>query len=126
MQKIMIALVGVSLLALAGCEATAPTKPDTPPVAAKPEAAPATSAKATEGASLSEEAKAALAKAEADVKEAQSKKALWTTAQDALKAAKAAAEKNDSATVIKNANKASEHAKLGIAQTQYPLTTIPK
>jgi hypothetical protein len=126
MQKIMIALAGASLLVLAGCEATAPTKPDTPPVAAKPEVTPVAGVKAPEVASLSEEAKAALAKAEADVKEAQAKKALWTTAQDALKAAKAAAEKNDSAAVIKNANKASEHARLGIEQTKYPLTTIPK
>lgn len=124
MQKIMIALAGAGLLALAGCEATTPTKPDTPSAAAKPVAAPV--AKTPEVTPLNEEAKAALAKAEADVKEAQSKKALWTTAQDALKAAKAAAEKGDSAAVIKNATKASEHAKLGIEQTKYPLTTIPK
>lgn len=124
MQKIMIALAGAGLLVLAGCEATAPTKPDAPPAATKPAAAPA--AKAPEVAPLSEEAKTALAKAEADVKEAQSKKALWTTAQDALKAANAAAEKGDSAAVIKHAAKASEHVKLGIEQTKYPLTTIPK
>lgn len=118
MHKIIIALAGAGLLALTGCQSTMPVKAEAPQAPAKAEAAPK--------AGLTEEAKQALAKAEADVKAAQAKKALWTNAQDALKNAKAAAEKNDSAAVIKHANEASEFARLGIAQTQYPVTTISK
>lgn len=120
MHKIMIALTGAGLLALAGCESTMPVKAQAPQAPAKVEAAPAPKAQ------LTEEAKQALAKAEADIQAAQAKKALWTTAQDALKKAKAAAEANDSAAVIKHAKEASEFAQLGIAQTQYPMTTISK
>jgi murein lipoprotein len=122
MSKIMIALLGSGLLVLAGCQGSTPVKPDVPQAAVKTEGAP----KAEAPKVLSEEAKQALAQAEADVKAAQAKKALWTTAQDALKQAKAAAEKMDSAAVIKHAKVASEHAQLGIAQSQYPVTTITK
>lgn len=118
MHKIVIALAGAGLLALTGCASTTPAKTQAPQAAAKTEAAPK--------AQLTEEAKQALAKAEADIKSAQAKKALWIPAQNALKEAKAAAEKNDSAAVIKHAQKASELAQLGIAQTQYPVTTISK
>ncbi|MEW5944068.1 MAG: hypothetical protein AB1710_09510 [Pseudomonadota bacterium] len=72
---------------------------------------------------LSDEASQALAKAEADVKEARAQKALWTTAADALKNAREAAEEGDSAAVIKFSATASEHARLGIGQTKYPLTS---
>jgi len=120
MHKIMIALAGAGLLALAGCASTTPVKAEAPQVPAKTEAAAAPKAQ------LTDEAKQALAKAEADIKSAQTKKALWTTAQDALKKAKTAAEENDSAAVIKHAKEASELAQLGIAQTQYPMTTISK
>jgi len=118
MHKIMIALAGAGLLALAGCASTMPEKAVAPQAVAKPQEAPK--------AQLTEEAKQALAQAEADIKAAQAKKALWTNAQDALKQAKAAAEKNDSAAVIKHAKEASEFARLGIEQTQYPVTTISK
>jgi murein lipoprotein len=117
MQKIMFTFATAGLLMLTGCESTMPTKPEAEKAPAKVEAPQA---------QLSDEAKKALAQAEADVKAAQEQKALWTTAQDALKNAKEAAKKNDSAAVIKNAKEASEHAKLGIAQTKYPLTTISK
>lgn len=117
MQKLMFTFAAAGLLILSGCESTMPTKPEAPKAPVKAEAPQA---------QLSDEAKQALAQAEADVKAAQEKKALWTTAQDALKLAKEAAKKNDSAAVIKNAKQASEHAKLGIAQSQYPLTTISK
>lgn len=123
MSKIMIALLGSGLLMLAGCQGSAPVKSDVPQAAAKTESAPKAEAPKAQ---LSEEAKQALVQAEADVKAAQAKKALWTTAQDALKQAKAAAEKMDSAAVIKHAKVASEHAQLGIAQSQYPVTTITK
>jgi murein lipoprotein len=114
----MFMFAAAGLLILTGCESTMPTKPDVAPAPVKKVEAPQ--------AQLSDEAKQALAQAEADIKAAQEKKALWTTAQDALKQAKEAAKKNDSAAVIKHAKQASEHAKLGIAQTQYPLTTISK
>lgn len=123
MNKTVIALLGVLLLALAGCQGSAPVKPEAPQVPAKVESAPKAEAPKAQ---LSDEATQALAKAEADVKAAQAKKALWTVAQDALKQAKAAAEKHDSAAVIKHAKMASEYAQMGIAQTQYPLTTISK
>lgn len=121
MQKIIVTFAAAGLLMLAGCESSMPTKPDVPQTPAKVEAK-------TEApkAQLTEEANQALAQAEADVKAAQEKKALWTTAQEALKQAKEAAKKNDSAAVIQFSKKASEHARLGIAQTQYPATTIGK
>lgn len=111
MSKILLALTSAALLGVAGCASTQP--------AGKPaaEAAPAK-------AGLSAEAAAALAAARADVKVAQSKNALWTTAQDALKAAEAAAEKNDSATTLKQAKLASDHVKKGLAQLDYPMLKV--
>ncbi|PWB59071.1 MAG: hypothetical protein C3F18_01265 [Nitrosomonadales bacterium] len=117
MQKLMLMFAAAGLLVLSGCGSTMPTKPQAAKAPEKTEAPQA---------QLSDEAKQALAQAEADVKAAQEKKALWTTAQDALKQAKEAAKNNDSAAVINIAKQASEYAKLGIAQTQYPLTTISK
>lgn len=117
MQKTIFMFAAAGLLALAGCTSTAPVKPEPEKAPAKVEAPKP---------QLTDEAKNALAQAEADVKAAQEKDALWTTARDALKQAKEAAKKMDSAAVIKNSKVASEHAKLGIAQTQYPQTTISK
>lgn len=104
-KQILIALAAAGVLALAGCQ-SAPSKDAA--------AAPA----------LTDEAKAALAKAEADTKAADAKKALWTTAADALKAAQEAAKKGDSAGVISNAKKASDHAKMGTDQKAYPLMSV--
>ncbi|MBU0593444.1 MAG: hypothetical protein ABIG70_05350 [Pseudomonadota bacterium] len=117
MQKIMFTFVTAGLLILAGCASTTPAKPEAAKAPAQVEA-PKTQ--------LSDAAKQALAQAEADIKAAKEKDALWTTAADALKQAKEAAKKNDSAEVIKNAKEASDHAKLGIEQKKYPLTTISK
>lgn len=104
MQKhFLIAAVVTGMLSLAGCQSA-------PPAPAKAE--------------LNDEAKIALAWAESDVKTAQSQGALWTTADDALKAAKKAAAEGDSAAVIKNAKTASTHAKLGIEQLKLPLMTL--
>lgn len=99
MQKLFFALLSAALIALGSANAMANEAP-----------------------ALSDEAKQALSKAEADVKEAQSKKALWTTAQDALKKAKEAADKGDSAGVIAASKKASDQAHLGIKQLSYPPT----
>ncbi len=104
-KQILIALAAAGVLALAGCQSAPPAQ-----TAATP--------------TVSDEAKAALAKAEADVKAASAKNALWTTAEGALKAAKDAAAKGDSAGVIKNAKTASDHAKMGTDQKAYPLMSV--
>lgn len=73
---------------------------------------------------LSAEAKAALESAQADVKAAKAKEALWTSAEDALKAAEKAAEAGDSATVLKQTAIVKDHVKMGLAQQNYPLIPI--
>lgn len=112
MNRFLIAFAGASILILGGCQSTATTKPELaePPKgeAVKP--------------SLSEEAKQTLAQAEADVKQAKAKNALWTTAEDALKKAQEAAKKADSVAVIKFSKTASEQARLGLKQLSYPTT----
>lgn len=110
MKKLLIALTGVSLLALGGCAGitqTAETGKSPTQVAAP---------------TISAEAQAALTQAEADVAAARKQKALWTTAESALKAAQDAAKAGDSAGVLKNAKTASDHAKMGIEQLKYPST----
>lgn len=101
-NRILMALATVGALSLAGCQTT----PEAPKQV------------------LSDEAKMALSWAEADVKDAQKAGMLWSTAENALKAAKDAAAKNDSATTIKQAKLASEHAKLGQGQKKYPHTPL--
>ncbi len=103
-----LALIGLSAIALTAC-GSAPTK-----------AAEATREPAKP--MLSEVAQQALDKAEADVKNAQARYALWTTAKNALAAAEDAAKAGDSAAVIKHAQFASSQAALGIAQLAYPGT----
>jgi len=105
MQKSLLAVVAAGLLSLSlsACQTT-------PPAAAKAE--------------LNDEAKIALSWAEADVKDAHKAGALWTTAADELKAAKAAAAKGDSAAAIKLSKAASTHAKLGLEQKKYPIEKI--
>lgn len=104
MQKSFLAVVAAGMLTLSACQTTPP----------------ATAAKAE----LSDEAKIALSWAESDVKDAAKAGGVWTTAQDALKAAKDAAAKGDSANTIKNAKTASAQAKLGQGQKKYPLVKI--
>jgi murein lipoprotein len=72
-------------------------------------------------AALSEPAQQALKQAKMDVQDAKTRDALWTTAQNALKSADKAADAGDSAAVVKFSKTASEQAKLGIAQTHYPM-----
>ncbi|MEW6131712.1 MAG: hypothetical protein AB1591_00910 [Pseudomonadota bacterium] len=104
MRKVLIALTAASLLTIGGCAVQEPAKSAAP--------------------TISESAKAALAAAQAAVKEAKAKNALWTTADSALKAAEAAAKKGDSVAVLSNAQKAQELAKLGIQQTTYPVQQL--
>ena len=114
MRNILISIITFSFLLLSGCQSSGTTKPDSSAVA--------TPAAEVAKPVLSEEARQALAKAEADVKEAKAQKALWTTAQDSLKKAQEAAAKGDSAATLKFAKTASEHARLGLMQKTYPLT----
>jgi hypothetical protein len=103
MRKVLFALTAASLLTIGGCAIQEPTQ----------SAAPA----------ISDSAKSALAAAQAAVKEAKAKNALWTTAEDALKAAEEAEKKGDSAAVVSNAQKAQDHAQMGLQQANYP---VPK
>ncbi len=107
----LAALLALLIAGLSGCASA----PQAETKAAAPAAAPAKPA-------LNAEASAALAQAEADVKMAKAKFALWSTAQKALENAQEAAKAGDSAKVLKEAAFASSQVKLGIAQIDYPLT----
>jgi len=108
MSKLLLALTSAALLGLSGCAGTE-TKP-----AEKAAAAPA----------LSAEAQSALTAAQAAVKDAKAKNALWTTAESALKAAEEAAKKGDSATVIKQSKLASDHVQKARVQMNYPTLKV--
>lgn len=103
-----IAAAGLFALALSACSQT-PTKTAEAP-------------KEPEKPTISAEAQKALDQAEADVKSAKAKFALWTTAETALKQAQEAAKAGDSAGVIKQSAFVSEQVKGGLAQLSYPST----
>lgn len=109
MSKVLLALTSAALLSLSGCADMQTTQADKA-AAAKP--------------AISAEAQAALTAAQADVKNAKAKNALWTTADDALKDAEEAAAKGDSATVLKQSKLASDHVQKGLAQLNYPLLKV--
>lgn len=113
MSKVLLALTSAALLGLSGCADLYVNQPGGKPAAAA----------ATTG-GISADAQAALARAQADVKTAKSKNALWTTAAAALKAAEEAAKKGDSATVIKQSKLASDHVQKGLAQLNYPMLKV--
>lgn len=103
-----LAAAGLFALTLGACS-QAPTKAaEAPKEPAKP--------------GISEEAQKALTQAEADVKTAKSKFALWTTAETALKQAQEAAKAGDSAAVLKQSAYASSQVQAGLAQLTYPST----
>jgi len=95
-------------MALAGC-GQAPTK------AGEPQKEPVIPM-------ISEEARDALARAEADVAAAQARFALWTSAATALKNAQEAAKAGDSNGVIQHARYATEQVRGGMEQLSYPAT----
>ncbi len=95
-------------MALAGC-GQAPTRAVEAP---KDSVSPA----------ISEEAREALARAEADVEAARTQFALWTTAEAALRQARDAAKAGDSGTVIQQSRFVAEQVKGGMAQLSYPST----
>jgi len=109
MSKVLLTLTSAALLGLTACAST--QEP-----ADKPAAQAAEPSKPT----ISAEAQTALTAAQADVKAAKAKNALWTTAENALKAADEAAAKGDSATVLKQAKLASDQTRLGMGQLNYP------
>ncbi len=106
MSKVLLALTTAALLGLSGCASTQ--------TASQPAAKP----------TISAEAQAALSAAQADVKAAKAKNALWTTADNALKAAEAAAAKGDSETVLKQSKLARDHVQKGLAQLNYPMLKV--
>jgi flagellar basal body L-ring protein FlgH len=109
MKITAIALLGlVSITACSGMKTTTATAPAAPAAPAKP--------------ALNDEAKAALAQAIADIKKAKDARALWTSADAAMKSAQKAADAGDSATVIKNAKFVANQTALGLAQKAYPST----
>lgn len=103
-----VAIAGLFAVVLSGCGSAPAKTADAAPAPAMP--------------TLSAEAQQALTQAEADVKMAKSKFALWTTSESALKAAQEAAKAGDSAAVMKQAGMASALAKAGIGQLSYPST----
>ena len=110
MSKVLLALTSAALLVLSGCADMKMGQSDAKPAAAKP--------------AISAEAQTALSAAQADVKAAKAKNALWTTAETALKDAEAAAEKGDSAAVIKAAAEARSQVSKGMAQLNYPMIKV--
>lgn len=107
-----LALSGMLCLMLSACGGTPAKTADAKPAEpAKPE--------------LTAEAQTVLAQAEAEAKIAKANVTLWVPADKALKSAQEAAKKGDSATVIKEAKKASELMKLGAAQANYPIVARP-
>jgi hypothetical protein len=73
-------------------------------------------------ATLTSEARTALDQAETEVALARAVHALWTTAEVAIGKAREAAQAGDSAKVLSQAKIASDHARLGLAQKDYPST----
>ncbi len=112
MSKVLLALTSAALLGLSGCADLNANKASS--------SQPAEAAKPT----ISAEAQAALTAAQAAVKDAKAKNALWTTAENALKAAEAAAATGDSAAVLKQAKLASDHVQKGLAQLNYPVLKV--
>ena len=66
-------------------------------------------------------AEAAVAEAEAAVKRADAQRALWTSAEEALRKARRALREGNSAMAVEQARIAQKHSELGIAQKSYPL-----
>lgn len=115
MSRILLVLTSAGLLGLSACADLDANK-----TSSAGSARPTESAKSV----ISAEASAALAAAQAAVKDAKSKDALWTTAESALKAAEGAAAKGDSDTVIKQAKRASSDVQKGLAQLNYPMLKV--
>ena len=75
---------------------------------------------ASDGGASAASARAAVAQAAKAVDEARAKRALWTTAEDALRDAEAALAAGDYDAAVKAARFAAGQAQLGIQQLSYP------
>lgn len=78
------------------------------------------SAQPAEAAGHESDARTEVARAEEAVAAASARGALWTTARDALRDARAALAAGDFDTAARAARTATEQAKLGIEQLSYP------
>ena len=102
----LLAVISLFVLHLAGCATTGQSR-STESVVPK---------------GISAEAADLLIQAETDIANAQAKFALWTSAETALAAGHAAAQRDDSAETIRQARVASDQARLGIEQLDYAST----
>ncbi len=66
-------------------------------------------------------AAAAVEEAEAAMKQANTERALWTSAEDAMRRARRALQEGNAAVALEQALLARKQAQLGIAQKSYPL-----
>ncbi len=66
-------------------------------------------------------AEAAVAEAQAAVERADAQRALWTSAEEALRKARRALREGNISMAVKQACIAQRHAELGIAQQSYPM-----
>ena len=109
---------------LAACAAPEPPvaeQPATPVVIAPPEPPPqpAVDPRVAE-AKAAEEARALLAQAETDIQRARAKRALWLPAWENLVAARDSFAARNYAPAIRQAQRASDFARLGLEQLAYP------
>ncbi|MBI3528554.1 MAG: hypothetical protein HY067_11370 [Betaproteobacteria bacterium] len=65
-------------------------------------------------------AEAAIAEAEAAARQAEAQRALWTSAEDALRKARRALQEGDTTMAVEQARIAQKQSELGIAQKSYP------
>lgn len=107
-KLVSVAAAGLFAFALSACSQTPTTMSDAPKEPTQP--------------MISDAATQALAQAQADVKMAKAKFALWISAEKALAQAQEAAKAGDSASVIKQSEYVSDQVKRGIAQLSYPST----
>jgi len=110
---------------LAACAAPEPAvvePPATPVVSAPPEPPPqqpAVDPRVAE-AKAAEEARALLAQAETDIQRARAKRALWLPAWENLLAARESVAARNYTPAIRQAQRASDFARLGLEQLAYP------
>ena len=78
-------------------------------------------AAANEDLTTPDSAAATVEEAEAAMKQANAERALWTSAEDAMRRARRALQEGNAAVAIKQALFARKQAELGIAQKSYPL-----
>jgi hypothetical protein len=109
---------------LAACAAPEPPvveQPATPVVSAPPEPPPqpAVDPRVAE-AKAAEEARALLAQAETDIQRARAKRALWLPAWENLLAARESIAARNYTPAIRQAQRASDFARLGLEQLAYP------